>query len=43
VEQGYEIEQPVNTYQTAATIAYVLNVKPHPAWIAEPVLEAFGE
>ena len=38
-----EITVPVDTYQTAATIAYVLGVEPPSAWIAKPVLQAFGE
>ncbi len=38
---GREIKSPVNTYDTAATIAHILGVKPHPAWIAKPVSEAF--
>ncbi len=42
VVENHEIVNPVYTYQTAATIAYLLNVTPPPAWIATPVLEAFN-
>ena len=41
VKNGYTISSPVNTYDTAATAMYLLDVTPHPAWIARPVLEAF--
>ena len=41
VARGKEIVAPVNTYDTAATAAYLLDVEPHPAWIARPVLSAF--
>jgi len=43
VAAGHEITVPVDTYQTAATIAYVLGVETPSAWIATPVLEAFDE
>lgn len=42
VRKGHEIESPVNTYDTAATIAVVLGLKPPGAWIARPVAEAFS-
>lgn len=41
VMKNHEIANPVNTYQTAATIAYLLKVTPPAAWIATPVYEAF--
>ncbi len=41
VANGHELTAPVNTYDTAATIAYVLGVRPPAAWIAKPVKEAF--
>lgn len=41
VKRGHELQSPVNTYDTAATAAHILGVKPHPAWIAKPILEAF--
>lgn len=41
VKRGHELQTPVNTYDTAATAAHILGVKPHPAWIAKPILEAF--
>lgn len=33
-----QIKTPVNTYDTAATAAHALNLKPHPCWIGKPVL-----
>jgi arylsulfatase A-like enzyme len=41
VRAGYEIKTPVNTYDTAATIAFVFALKQPAAWIARPVTEAF--
>jgi predicted AlkP superfamily pyrophosphatase or phosphodiesterase len=41
VAPGKEITGPVNTYDTAATVAYLLGVKPPAAWVARPVKEAF--
>lgn len=41
VKHGHELKTPVNTYDTAVTIAYILGVKPHPAWIGKPLTEAF--
>lgn len=41
VEAGIEIEAPVNTYDTAATIAYVFGLKAPSCWIGKPVLQAF--
>jgi predicted AlkP superfamily pyrophosphatase or phosphodiesterase len=42
VRRGHELKTPLNTYDTAPTIAFILGIKPHPAWIGRPVLEAFG-
>ncbi len=42
VKRGHEIKSPVNTYDTAVTIAHILGVKPHPATIGKAVTEAFG-
>ena len=41
VAGGREITVPVNTYDTAATLAYVLKLKPPDCWIARPVMAAF--
>ena len=41
VARGKELKTPVNTYDTAATVAHIFGVKPPDAWIAKPVLEAF--
>lgn len=38
---GHEIQSPVNTFDTAATIAHAFKLKAPAAWIARPVLEAF--
>ena len=38
---GREIKTPVNTYDTAATVAYIFGLKVPSCWIARPVLEAF--
>lgn len=43
VRVGHEIKAPVNTYDTAATIAYAFQLKPPPVWIARPVREAFAD
>ncbi|MBC7927721.1 MAG: alkaline phosphatase [Bryobacteraceae bacterium] len=41
VRAGFELKNPVNTYDTAATIARVLKVKTPPCWIGRPVAEAW--
>ncbi len=41
VRSGHEIVSAVNTYDLAPTIAWVFQIKPHPAWIGKPVAEAF--
>jgi arylsulfatase A-like enzyme len=41
IRRGHEIKSPVNTYDTAATIAALLKVRPPEGWIARPVTEAF--
>jgi len=41
VAAGHEIKDPVNTYDLAPTIAWVLGVKAPSCWIGRPVLEAF--
>lgn len=43
VAAGKEIKVPVDTYDTAATIAYVLGLKTPECWIARPVKAAFGK
>lgn len=40
IRRGYQIEIPVNTYDTAATIALLFELKPPRGWIAQPVREA---
>jgi predicted AlkP superfamily pyrophosphatase or phosphodiesterase len=42
VAAGKQLTAPVNTYDTAATVAFVLGLKPSPLWIAKPVVEAFA-
>lgn len=43
VKKDHQITQPVNTYDTAATLAQVLGVTPPDEWIARPVEDAFEE
>ncbi len=42
VAAGKQITDPVNTYDTAATVAYVLGLEQPYHWIARPVLSAFA-
>jgi predicted AlkP superfamily pyrophosphatase or phosphodiesterase len=42
VARGRELPPTVNTYDTAATIAYALGLTPPKGWIARPVLDAFA-
>ena len=37
----YEIRAPVNTCDTATTLAYIFQAAPPAVWIARPVREAF--
>lgn len=41
IRAGYILSQPVDIYDTAATIAHVLGIAAPEGWIAQPVLEAF--
>ena len=41
IRRGHEIKAPLNTYDTAATIARIFKLKPPEGWIAQPVREAF--
>ncbi len=41
IATGKVLSSPVNTYDTAVTIAYLFGVEPPGAWIGRPVLEAF--
>ncbi len=43
VVPGRELPATVNTYDTAATIAYALGLTPPKCWIARPVVDAFAE
>ena len=43
IRAGLEIHTPVNTYDTAATLALVFGLTPPDAWIARPVREAFAD
>lgn len=42
VARGKEIPSPVNTFDTAATVTYVLGLTPPECWIARPVRSAFS-
>jgi len=37
------IEEPINTFNTASTIAYLFNLQQPPQWIAKPVLSVFSD
>ncbi len=41
IKRGFTITDPVNTWDTAATLAKLLGVRPPAAWIARPVESAF--
>ena len=41
VAGGKEIRKPVNTYDTAVTIAYIFGLQPPECWIGKPVTDAF--
>lgn len=43
VKEGFEISDPSNIYDIAATAAYVLNLKTPYAWIGRPIKSAFFE
>jgi predicted AlkP superfamily pyrophosphatase or phosphodiesterase len=40
IKEGFELTQPVNTYDTAVTVAHLLGITAHPAWIGNPVQSA---
>jgi predicted AlkP superfamily pyrophosphatase or phosphodiesterase len=42
VRVNHEISMPVNVFDTAPTIAYLLGIKAPDCWIGRPVKEAFG-
>jgi len=42
VEAGKEIQSPINTFDTASTIAYIYGLKQPSCWISKPVMEAFA-
>jgi predicted AlkP superfamily pyrophosphatase or phosphodiesterase len=42
IKQGYIITSAVNTYDMAATIAYILNLHRPDAWMGRPVFEIFN-
>ncbi len=41
VKKGSSLTEPINTYDTAATIAYILGYKSPDCWIGKPVKGAF--
>jgi len=41
IKVGYEIADEVKTYDTAATIAYILQLNPPTCWLGRPVHEVF--
>ena len=42
IAAGREIQAPINTFDTAATIAYIFGLKQPSCWIGKPVTEAFA-
>jgi predicted AlkP superfamily pyrophosphatase or phosphodiesterase len=42
IAKGREITAPINTFDTAATIAKIYGLKPPACWIGRSVVEAFG-
>jgi phosphopentomutase len=40
IRKGLKLAKPVNTYDTAVTVAYLLRIKPHECWTGRPVWEA---
>jgi phosphoglycerol transferase MdoB-like AlkP superfamily enzyme len=42
VQKNHHISQVINTYDTAPTIARILNIKPNECWTGKPVEEAFN-
>jgi predicted AlkP superfamily pyrophosphatase or phosphodiesterase len=43
VRKGVELRGPVNTFDTAPTLAFIFGLKPPSCWIGKPVREAFRE
>jgi predicted AlkP superfamily pyrophosphatase or phosphodiesterase len=41
IKHEHEITHPLNTYDTAPTVAYILELTPPSCWLGKPVLEAF--
>ena len=41
VKKGFQIEDPANIYDIAATVAYVFGYTPPNAWIGRPISSAF--
>jgi predicted AlkP superfamily pyrophosphatase or phosphodiesterase len=42
VARGKEIQEPINTFDTAATIAHIFGLKQPTCWIGRPVTQAFA-
>jgi hypothetical protein len=42
VAAGKEIAEPIDTFDTARTIAYIYGLEPPACWIGRPVLAAFA-
>jgi predicted AlkP superfamily pyrophosphatase or phosphodiesterase len=42
IKRGHEIKTPVNTYDTAATVAALFELKAPEAWIGKPIKEALA-
>jgi len=42
IKAGHELKSPVNTYDTAATVALLFGLAPPEAWIGKPIREALN-
>ncbi len=43
VVAGKEIQTPLNTYDTAVTVAYIFGLKTPDCWIGKPIIDAFEQ
>ncbi|MDC8829359.1 alkaline phosphatase family protein [Alteromonas gilva] len=41
IKHDFRINKPVYTYDTGATVAYLLDIPLHPAWVGRPIVNAF--
>lgn len=41
VKKNHQLQSSINTFDTPATVAYLLGIEPPQAWIGRPVMESF--